>query len=594
MKKLSVIIPVYNERNTIEQTFKAVEKSHAHGLEKEIIVVDDVSTDGTRELLKSIGSRPGYKFLFNEKNVGKGGSLRYGLEYSTGDFAIIQDADLEYDPNDYNKLLEPLLSGKSEVVYGSRYLGKKRRERGVSEQKWASFIANKVLTWFSNFLSGARVTDMETCYKCFTRNSLSKVLPKLVSTRFDIEPEITARVVSAGFTILEVPVSYSPRTEHAGKKIKWTDGFPALWAILKFNTGNFFRVRKFFIALLVALAVSSVIFISNFPLEQGDTGSYINSMQVLGGGNVPENFHPNRIMTSFLGLEIIILFSKIFGSVSIGWLFVNLIFYFSIPIIFYLLIYQIFKCKKTALIGSLLLAGNYALIFFGLTNLIDVPGWAFYTLSLLFLYKYSQSHKTADLLLSASAVGVGGLFKEYAFLGAVSIAVYVIIENWRSPKNILKKGIMTAVLALLPIALVFLYIYFKFDYTYLDWFRFAGAYYSYDSRFVEYVKALSSLWSLIGILFLCGLWVIWKKWGQMEKSKKIFLLAVLVSILPLFLWPAITQRILFPTVIFATLVSCFFIKKYESRWYLFFPVLLVYGAISFFTDYLLASVNLPF
>lgn len=598
MKKLSIVIPVYNEIDTIEQVFDAVEKSSALGLEKEIIVVDDVSTDGTREYIKGLGQKPGFKFLFNEKNIGKGGSLRHGLEKSTGDFALIQDADLEYDPNDYGKLIEPLQSGKAQVVYGSRYSSKKHG----SKQSLASFIANKVLTLVSNIFTGQNITDMETCYKCFTREALGKILPKLVSTRFDIEPEITARVSSAGFHITEVPVSYNPRTNDKGKKIKWTDGFPALWAILKFNMGNFFKIRKYFLTLLVSLAILSFISVYYFPEIKGDTPSYIHTIQVMDSGVVPVGFQPNRLMTTFLGLEIILGLSKIFGSVYGSWLFLNLFFYCAISITFYFLIFRIFKCRRTALFGSVLVAGSYAMIFFAIAYLMDAPGWAFYLLSLYFLFAYSESKRKKDLLLSALAVGIGGLFKEYAFLGTVSIAVYLIGEslaesfgkNWRLPKKFFMNAVQTAFLALAPIALVFLYIYLKFDYTYLDWLTFADEYYFYESRFVEFIKAIGSLWNLVGLLFIGGLWVLFKKWKNISSGTKLFILSMFVSTLPVFTWPAITQRILFPTVPFAVLISCFFFKKYENRWYLFVPVVLVYIVLSFFTDRILAGFNLPF
>lgn len=240
MKIFSIIIPAYNERNTIEKVFDAVEKSNTPGLTKEIVVVDDASTDGTRDFLKTFQNKEGYKIIFNEKNSGKGASLRRGLEESTGDFAIIQDADLEYDPNEYGKILQPLMEDAVDVVYGSRYLSSNVHNRKFSSH----FVANRVLTKFSNLLSGLRLSDMETCYKCFTREALKKILPHLKSSRFEIEPEITAHVARERLRIMEVPISYSARTKVEGKKIGWKDGIPALWAIVKFNKVNFFNARK--------------------------------------------------------------------------------------------------------------------------------------------------------------------------------------------------------------------------------------------------------------------------------------------------------------------------------------------------------------
>ncbi|MEO0216800.1 MAG: glycosyltransferase family 2 protein, partial [candidate division WOR-3 bacterium] len=205
--KLSVIIPVYNESENINRLIAAV-KSVA--ISKEIIVVDDFSNDGTREKLKDI---PDIEVLFHEKNMGKGSAIRTGLEHATGDVVIIQDADLEYSPNDYSKLLEPILKGETRVVYGSRILG-----RGKFLKK--SYFANRVLTLLTNLLFKGHITDMETCYKMMDRKLMQSL--NLVSSRFEIEPEITCKLLRKGIKIFEIPISYYGRT--AGKKIGVKDG----------------------------------------------------------------------------------------------------------------------------------------------------------------------------------------------------------------------------------------------------------------------------------------------------------------------------------------------------------------------------------
>jgi len=216
--KLSIIIPVYNEAATILKL-----------LEKEIILVDDCSTDGTREILNKLVDK--YKIIFQEKNQGKGAALRRGFQETTGDFIIIQDADLEYDPNEYPLLLAPLLDGRADVVYGSRFVG----DRPHRVLFFWHYVGNKILTLFSNMLTGLNLTDMETCYKAFTREALVKIRDELKSNRFGIEPEITARVAKNNLRIYEVGVSYSGRTYAEGKKINWPDGVSALWAIIRFN-----------------------------------------------------------------------------------------------------------------------------------------------------------------------------------------------------------------------------------------------------------------------------------------------------------------------------------------------------------------------
>lgn len=223
--KLSVVIPVYNESATVENVISSV---MAIPYDKEIIVVDDGSSDGTGEILKNI-HQPGVTVLFHQNNQGKGAALRTGFRVATGDFVIIQDADLEYDPADYPKLLKPLIDGRADVVFGSRFIG--------GDEHRALFfwhmIGNKFLTLCSNMLSNLNLTDMETCYKAFRRETLQKVT--IEEDRFGFEPEITAKMANLGARIFEVGISYSGRTYSEGKKIGWQDGISALRCIIKYN-----------------------------------------------------------------------------------------------------------------------------------------------------------------------------------------------------------------------------------------------------------------------------------------------------------------------------------------------------------------------
>jgi len=223
--KLSVVIPAYNEKNTIRAV---VEKVLGTPYRKEIIVVDDGSDDGTREELQSLESETSVRLIYKDRNRGKGAALREGFENINGHVVIIQDADLEYDPNDYGALLEPILDGRADVVYGTRFLGGPHRVLFF----W-HYVGNRMLTILSNMLTNLNLTDMETGYKVF-RSRVNKDL-SLKSNRFGFEPEITAKVARAKWRIYEVPISYSGRDYEEGKKITWMDGLAALFHIIRFR-----------------------------------------------------------------------------------------------------------------------------------------------------------------------------------------------------------------------------------------------------------------------------------------------------------------------------------------------------------------------
>ena len=242
--KLSVVIPVYNEKATIDEILRRVIETP---FRKEIVLVDDCSTDGTRQILEKLSQlqslgeaqAPAFdggdpielgdlRIFFQERNQGKGAALRRGFAEVAGDIVLVQDADLEYDPRDYHKLLEPLVDGRADVVFGSRFLGGPQRVHYF----W-HYVANKMLTLLSDIFTNLKLTDMETCYKVFRREVLQGITLK--SDRFGFEPEITAKVAKGDWRIYEVPISYAGRTYEEGKKITWKDGVQALWCIIRFR-----------------------------------------------------------------------------------------------------------------------------------------------------------------------------------------------------------------------------------------------------------------------------------------------------------------------------------------------------------------------
>lgn len=225
MFKVSIIIPVFNEEGTIREIVQRVQKT---GLASEIIIVDDGSTDGTREILDELKGREGIRVLYHDQNVGKGAAVRTGIKAAVGEVIIIQDADLEYDPREYPNLLKPIEEGIADVVYGSRFLGAGRRPILF----W-NMVANKLLTFVTNILYNNILTDMETGYKVFKRSVVADI--PLHSKRFDFEPEFTAKLMKRKVRIYEIPITFNPRDYDEGKKIKAWDGVIALWTLIKYR-----------------------------------------------------------------------------------------------------------------------------------------------------------------------------------------------------------------------------------------------------------------------------------------------------------------------------------------------------------------------
>ena len=245
--KVSIVIPVYNEKSTIDEILRRVLDTE---FRKEVIIVDDCSTDGTRQILENMAARQAnnepsapaqdgsdavelrdLRFFFQTPNQGKGAALRRGFAETTGEIVLVQDADLEYDPRDYSVLLEPIIDGRADVVYGSRFLGGPQRVHYF----W-HYVANRILTLLSDIFTNLKLTDVETCYKVFRKEVLKGI--EIKSNRFGFEPEITAKIAKHDWRIYEVPITYAGRTSEEGKKITWKDGVQALWCIIRFRLSD--------------------------------------------------------------------------------------------------------------------------------------------------------------------------------------------------------------------------------------------------------------------------------------------------------------------------------------------------------------------
>jgi len=238
MTTLSIIIPAYNEEKTIKQLISLVKSVKLiNNVKKEIIVVDDGSKDNTRNILKKI---PNIKLIFHKKNGGKGAAVKTGIKHSTGDIIVIQDADLEYNPHEYNNVMRPILEGKAKVVYGSRYLSNIQKEKNIDFLKkkhesayGLAYFGGRFLTFLANLLYNAKITDEATCYKTFDAKFIKSI--KINGNKFEWEPEILAKIRKRGKKIVEVPISYKPRSFEQGKKINYKDGIQAIWTLIKYR-----------------------------------------------------------------------------------------------------------------------------------------------------------------------------------------------------------------------------------------------------------------------------------------------------------------------------------------------------------------------
>ena len=597
MKVLSIVIPVYNEEKTLEKLLKKVEDVQLDGIEKEIIIIDDYSTDGTRQVLEKLKDK--YKIFFQEKNQGKGAAVKRGFKESTGDLVIIQDADMEYDPEDYKRLLPPIFEKRAQVVHGSRFSGGETRRVLFF---WHS-LGNKFLTGLSNALTNLTLTDMEVCYKLFTREAIDKIWPKLTSKRFGMEPEITALVAKNKFRIYETSIAYNGRTYKEGKKINWKDGFSAIWCIIKFNLFNkdypiitkkdfskLIRSKYFLIFSLTIINLFIALYVVKMPLWSSDSETYLSAMQYLQGEKISE-MPLNRLVTTPLMLFSSIFASTFVGSLYGGMLAVNILFYFLIIYAFYKLVLEIYKDSRTAILSSVLFFSSYGLYTFGATYTTDIGGWFFFVLGSLFAVKYFKNHNNKKFFyLTVLSAGVGVLFKEYGALGMISLGMLILLSQMSFSKKI--KEIVIAGLLFSVIPIIFNILFFlKFNYSYLDWYFYNVEAFTPMYNFTIFAKVLGWVFLAGWPIFIFGL-LQEKKFFNKDRAK--ILLALLPASLAFLAWPALTQRIAFILVPWLALISGFGLTKIKSK-YILITILILYIIINHGIEpYLIKLINLPF
>lgn len=365
---------------------------------------------------------------------------------------------------------------------------------------------------------------------------------------------------------------------------------------------NLPRNSRFLLFLFIALSIIVILVIYFLePIIAGDGMDYLNAISFLETGNKSIDFSPNRLLTTFGGLQLIMFFSSFFNSLPFAWIFINIVFYFLFNFFFYRIILGIHKDEKVALVSTLFLATNYGLLAFGLNFLLDMGGWFFYCLSLYFMWRYAETSDRRSILKSALSVGIGLLFKEYAVLGIIPIAFFLTYENINSRqwflilKNILKKAAVPALLSVIPLLVLYFYIYFKFGYTYLDWLQTNKERYGDMNKIVEYIKSFGSLLQILTILFIFGVREFIRQSKFLDTRTQLFIAACFLSFMPLFVWPGITQRVLFISMPAIIIVSSFCIDRYKRYIYVFIPLLVAYFLLNLYMDsFVLDFVNLPF
>ncbi len=347
---------------------------------------------------------------------------------------------------------------------------------------------------------------------------------------------------------------------------------------------------------ILAIAVATFVVLKPVFSLMGDSGSYVQSMNVLEGGDLPEGFVPNRLMTSFLALNLIIVIGKVVGGILAGWITLNTILFLVGSIVFYKLILNLFKDRVIAVLSGVLFAANYDLLSFGINYLLDIGGWVAFVLSLFFLHLYAEKSTTKYLYLSLASVAVGSLFKEYSILAMAAILPFVLYESHFSIPKFLKKIILPTILTFVPLIGVHLWVYYKFGYTYLDWFGTNQSIYGYTNWMINSVKSFGVVLNIALPLVIYGMYVFVREYKTLfQPRERAFILCSLLSVVPIFFWPSITERVIFPAVPVLLLFASIAMWKHERYKDWFVIPVVVYALLTFLMDpFILNLINLPF
>lgn len=367
-------------------------------------------------------------------------------------------------------------------------------------------------------------------------------------------------------------------------------------------------VRKplfiWFLACLTVLASLSMYFLPH--ILEGDAVSYVDAARAyaedshlvidLSSEITPEIVAVHRMLTTTLGIQTLRFFAALTGSFEVGWLVMDVVLFFAGSIVLYLLLAKFFDSDRVAFVGGLFFAGNYSMLSQGLGYFMDISGWFFYLLALLFVYLYIESGSYRILLIAALITAVGGFFKENAYMAAIPIGGILLFEYYKQPLTFLAKSIPLGLIIVGPAVLQHIRIYLEYGYTYTYWIHVSQDFYEYESIIVEYIKSFGSLLTFLAPVAALGVWEFFRRFNDetFSAKKKIFMVFMVLSSIPAVMWPAITQRVLFLAVPSAIFIACLFVKRFERYWYAFLPIVALYALAGLLMDaYILDFVNLP-
>lgn len=530
--KLSIVIPVFNEKKTVAEIISRVEHAPLSGAEKEIILVDDGSTDGTREILSKYAST--HTVIMHHQNQGKGAALRTGFAAATGDYVLVQDADLEYDPNEYEKLLDPVKRFGADVVLGSRFVG----ENAHRVVYFWHYVGNKILTVLSNMFTNLNLTDMETCYKLIRRSLLEHIT--IEQNRFGFEPEIVSKLARIpDIKIFEVGVSYNGRTYKEGKKINWKDGFQAIYCIVRYGLQK--RSSLPLLGLWLFMFANIIAFSLCFGFHSNnDTNSFVWTIERFRGIDAP--LHPNRYLNPLYPVISATVLRWVSPQSSIA--IINVVAYILLGLFTYGLIRRVFKNNIIGLWSTIIILSAYPMLRYGLTLVQDIGGYLFFVLTAYAGWRWHEQKKDIWLYNAGIATALGLLTKESGAMAALFVGVLLVADSARI-KELCGRLIKYAAIPLVAVVSGQL-IGSMIGYSSLEWLWWNWKTYAQENyTVIKWLGVNLTAFNVMWIAFVVGVGALFSQWKKIDSSIKLFIAAMIVPAFSYAAWPVFIGRTVF-------------------------------------------------